>query len=622
MAAALFTLVPVAVDPLGLFPFGPLKWALISTGLVAAGAWWLLQPEAASPRSALVVWMGMGAWGIVSAVSSLDPLHAWIGTPDRRLGLFAFFLFGLAFVIGSGCGRYLRRLAAGAILGLAGVGLIALAELAGWEPVALTVSSPRVGGPLGSPAYLGAFCVLALPLTAGFILNRDESGGWRLGAGAAAAVGIVALLASQTRSALLGAGVGLVLLLPALTRRIHWWWLAGAAVVLVALVAITPAGRRGVEALDLGSEAWAGRLAEWEVGWRVLTTHPLVGVGPEGYRVAFPLAVDEDYEARYGRRVIPDRAHNGALDVGLALGVPGLLAYLVGAGWLLWRAGRGASTREPLKAGLSAAVAGYLVQQQFLFQLAELDPLFWILAGALVAATTISLPSFQWRSSRLLVGMAAAATLVLAGAGVLEVVADRMMLTAYRLEAGGNPTAAIATARRAAGLRPDSIRTWLVAADLASRGSAPQASTDALVLLESALRLSPGDPALRATRARLLLARAQSSANPTHLDVALAASADLLSTDPVNAQHHLSYGNALILAGDFAGAESEWRRAERLAPSSAVPAMNLTRLYLEQGRTEEATASYRRAVATDPGAPGLGELAALLAEAGVAVENP
>ena len=50
---------------------------------------------------------------------------------------------------------------------------------------------------------------------------------------------------------------------------------------------------------------------------RTIAGHPLLGVGPEGYRVVFPHEVDAAYIHAYGDAVYPDRAHNGILDVTL-----------------------------------------------------------------------------------------------------------------------------------------------------------------------------------------------------------------------------------------------------------------------------------------------------------------
>src|SRR3546814_15208205 len=69
------------------------------------------------------------------------------------------------------------------------------------------------------------------------------------------------------------------------------------------------------------------RSEEWRIAARALADHPIAGVGPEGYRIAFADAVDADYQRAHGRDQQPDRAHAAPLDVALAGGLPALAAW-------------------------------------------------------------------------------------------------------------------------------------------------------------------------------------------------------------------------------------------------------------------------------------------------------
>lgn len=76
----------------------------------------------------------------------------------------------------------------------------------------------------------------------------------------------------------------------------------------------TPVGGRLVALANPTAPGGATRVDEWRVAGRVLVAHPVTGVGPEGYRIAFAEGVDEAYERRHGRDPLPDRAHAGPLD--------------------------------------------------------------------------------------------------------------------------------------------------------------------------------------------------------------------------------------------------------------------------------------------------------------------
>ncbi|HUG84874.1 MAG TPA: hypothetical protein VMM13_09930, partial [Euzebya sp.] len=165
------------------------------------------------PRPMIVAWAVLLIAMTAATITSVDPVHAWIGTPDRRLGLLSWVGFSAAGVVGStlrtsGERRWVARSAclAGGLLGL-GAGLDAL----GWLPVSGFAS--RLGGTYGQPAYLAAMATLLIPLAIAVAADTAAPRAWRLTAALAALGSTAALLASGTRGAWLGLGVGALPLL-------------------------------------------------------------------------------------------------------------------------------------------------------------------------------------------------------------------------------------------------------------------------------------------------------------------------------------------------------------------------------------------------------------------------
>lgn len=605
-------------DPWGWAAFGPMKWALVTTlTLLMLAA--LSRLRLRIHRSSALAWLAFLGWGALAAVLALDPLHAWIGTPDRHLGWLAWVLFAIAFVAGQnvvaerGVGTVLR----GATIAGLVIGGYAILEVVGLEPVELAIPSGRLGGSFGSAAYLGAAAALLLPTAIGAAVDRTETAGWRLAAGGAAALLTIAVLGSQTRAAWVGLAVAGIVTAPRWYPHLRSRRPLGLSLVAVTAVVLvaTPVGNRAASTLDWEDAGTRGRIDEWQVGAAALASHPFVGVGPEGYRIVFPTEVDADYERRYTRQVMPDRAHNGALDVGLTVGFPGLLAYVAAALWLVGRALRGIRCGAPQIVGLSTGIVAYLVQQQFLFPLAEIDPVFWLFAGMVVAFTVRQEHTLRLRLPRLVAvaagGLAVAAFVV----GMLDVAADHKVKAALNASATGRHLEALELADAARRLRPDSIRYGLVAATVAAQSGDVAGTGAAVDRIEVTLNRAPGDPILRATQARMLLDLARMTGSPNDLTTALAAWADLVTDDPNNAQHHLQYGLALTLSGDVSGAAQAWLLAENLAPASPVPATNLAILYLDTGRLDEASAALNRAAAIEPGNPTVLELQRRLAAA-------
>lgn len=386
---ALFGASIAAVDPHGLVPSGPLRWTVMLVLMGAAGCVLFLQPVR-TDRVTGWLWFSLVAWLFVASIAGADALHAWIGTPDRRLGWFGWCTFPLMFLCGQALvtERDRRIVMRGAALAAGLLGVWCALERAGWSLIGESFAGHRVGGPFGQPAYVGAAAVLLVPMAAGVACDRSGAREWRVVGMFGTVAASVALLSSQTRGAWVGVAVALALLgaRHAGGARRRWREIAVIAAAIVVLFAVTPLGGRVAESFDLGDGTTRGRFDDWAVGTRVVEHHPVLGVGPEGYRVVFPQVVSAAYVQRYGTAVIPDRAHNGVIDVATDGGLgAGLLyvALLAAVVVMAWRALRG---RDPLTIALAAAVVGYVVQQQFLFPLSEMDPLFWMVAGMLVAA--------------------------------------------------------------------------------------------------------------------------------------------------------------------------------------------------------------------------------------------
>ncbi len=624
-------------DPWGWSVFGPAKLTAVTVATMALLAAALLSSREGRPflldHTSGVIGALLLMWIVLAASVGVDRLHGFIGTPDRRMGALTWLLFGAAFV----GGQQLREpedrrlvwrgaVVAGLIIG--GYGAI---ELVFGAPVATSLATDRVGGIYGQPAYLGAAGVLLVPIAVVRALPGVETDRWRWVAAAAATLLVIAVLATQTR----GAWVGLVAALLAVAGRVVPWlrrWPAAgiAAIALtVVLAVVTPLGARALSSFDLGDGTAGGRLDEWRVGAAVLADRPALGVGPEGYRVVFGSFVGAEYEQKYGRAVLPDRVHNGALDVGVSSGIPGMIGYLALLGVVLigaYRRSRSASSdREKLVAGASfAALVGYVAQQQFLFPLAEIDPIFWLFAGMALAASPKSEDGEDHPDEaavrpgavqRRTVGGGLAGVLAVVAliAGGFDVVADHRLGRALDLASRGEVDAAVAAADSARAIRPDSIRYHFAAAAIASDGGRGALEL-AMDRNRAGLARSPDDPALRLQQAELLSEAALDDRSGA--DRALAAWLALADMDPNRSEVQLELGVAHYRVGAVDEALAAWDRAAALAPSSPAPLVNQGLALAEAGRTAEARAAIDEALRRSPDFLPARELLAVLEDAG------
>ena len=496
-----------------------------------------------------------------SALVNGDTKVALFGQPDRHLGVLTWVLFFALFCAGQQLTDGVTAVVRGTVVAAAVLGLYSLWELLLGQPIAVGVSTRRLLGPFGSAAFLGAACCLLGPVALGLALDRLQARRWRWLGGSSAVLVTIAVVGSGTRAAWIGAMVAAVAVVAAVrpSLRTVMWCAAGLAVA----VAIVAPRLHDVSSRREGSTS---RLDEWRVAVRVIGRHPIVGVGPEGYRIAVVEGIDDAYERAHRRdTVLPDRAHSAPFDVTLAGGLGSGLLYIGVVGFVGWRAWRLIRLRRPLAVGIGAAVIAYGTQQLLLFPLAELDPAWWLLGGLTVALTSAEAPIAR---RRIVVPVVAAATacfmLVI---GVLDVAADRLARTALRSQ---DHDVAVDAADRAVSLRPDSTRYRLVDAEAhLDRGTLADIDR-AIAESRRATDWSSKDPFAIDELATAMSQRAATTGDPKDVSAALAQWQSMVDRDPHRASWQLQLGRAAALAGDTTVARRAWTIAEDLGEPGAT----------------------------------------------------
>lgn len=514
--ALISAIVPLAVvaglDPSGWYPFGPAKWTAVTVtlGLVAAATWW--HAPVRVPRRPMLLWVALLGWLAIAAAFGADPWYAWIGTPERHLGVVGWVVFAAAFLAGSQLSTPadVRTLCRGVVVAALFCGGYSVVELVGGRPIALDITTQRLGGPFGSAAYLGAATCLLLPVAAGVALDRSWGPAWRSAALIASATCAVALVGSGARGAWVGIAVALAVAAPRL-RRVGWRPIAAASVIAVGVLALVAPRLDDVVAR---SQPATSRVDEWALGVRTLGDVPILGAGPEGYRIEAVSHVDAAYERAYGSAVIADRAHDGPLDVALAGGIPAALLYVTLLAMVLAASWRVIRTADSTSAGIGIGVVAFVMAQLFLFPIAEIDPLLWLLAGVVWALDRSHRGDLRrepqlhrWSLGGVVAGSAFAAIALVAGS--LDIAADRSAARAL-----DDRDHAVDDARRATELRPDVVRYRLLLASARTFTVTLAAVDAAMADTDDALAISPRDPIVLTQRAGYLDLRADITGDP------------------------------------------------------------------------------------------------------------
>jgi putative inorganic carbon (hco3(-)) transporter len=347
---------------------------LLPVALVMAVGFWLLrwlavgQPGVRTPGDwaigLLVIMVPVTLWATVL------PEVTWPQVLRLLTGIALYY----ATVNWAGTAVRLRRLAIGLVA--AGLGLAALTPFLGGLPAvnklsfmpSLTVRLPKFLATAVNPNVMAGALALLLPLVLALPAFAWSRLRWfeRALVMLAAAAMLVVLVLTQSRGAWLGISVAVGVLI---ALRWQWGWLALPLGVVAAGLGGWQIGFGRVANAVLASQALGGvdqRVEIWSRALYMLQDFPFTGIGMGTFRqvanLLYPFfLVGPDAE-------IP-HAHNILLQVGVDLGLPGLVAWLAllilicVCAWSVYRRGRrqGDAVLTALGAGLLASQAALVV---------------------------------------------------------------------------------------------------------------------------------------------------------------------------------------------------------------------------------------------------------------------
>ena len=440
-AVFLVVLMPLVVTTSTFFPFivGKAVFARIFIE-IAFGLWLVLAyafPQYRPRRSWLVLGFGMYLIvAILAGIAGVSFQRSLWSTYERMQGIFDLaHWFVLVMVVASvfrsaADWRTLLNFNLGVSVIMALLGVAQRYEAWSFPFYDFLESSNRLDITLGNATFVGAYMLVNVLIALGFLarsLQTDREpvpaqastrarrrrrrenaarGGlsptawWQLFWVVAIVLDLWMLILSGTRGAILGFVAGLLVFAVAYAvwgedRRVR---VAAVSLIgLLAAIVVLFAAARNTAAFDWMSErsvivgrlssislddvSVRGRRAAWSVGLRGFLSKPILGWGPEN----FIIASGRHFDAESGVRETFDQAHNKLVEELTTKGLLGFLAYMS-----LWALMATAVTRRirQERSGeqlfvlfLGAAMAGYFVQNFFLFDTPATVLQFVILLG-------------------------------------------------------------------------------------------------------------------------------------------------------------------------------------------------------------------------------------------------
>ncbi|HEY8840435.1 MAG TPA: O-antigen ligase family protein [Candidatus Dormibacteraeota bacterium] len=251
----------------------------------------------------------------------------------------------------------------------------------------------RADATMAHPDFLGIFLAMLLPIAFAKLISRRPLLTRVLAANLVIVLSL-GLLATFTRSAWIGAVVGIAVVLALRGGRFRALPLIAFAAVLMigfatlaGIVAARPSSAQGgianaiysriVSSVDLSSGSIAERLAVWKDTPAIIASRPVLGYGPDNFALVFPL-----FQTSNRNSVLFTDPHEEALGVLATQGVVGFLAYL----WILVAFVRAfwAGRHQRGAVALFAGWVAYQVSMQVDFSYIPTAVPFWLFAAAAI----------------------------------------------------------------------------------------------------------------------------------------------------------------------------------------------------------------------------------------------
>jgi O-antigen ligase len=347
------------------------------------------------------------AISILATVLSADPVRSIVGHPEQNQGLAATLAYAVGFaaaavyLVEPERVRSLLKVAVAAAFVVAAYGI---AQQLGFDPLWTGLYGGMIFSTFGEHTSLGAYLALILPFAVALMLSSDRVS--RLLAAVAAVTISVALALSFSRGAYLGAAIALIVFGLAVFTRAGIVTIrrvaAGIAVAMVLGVVILASPlsemasrvtERAASTADFSDLSIQVHMDLWGVGAQMVVDHPIIGIGPEMFPLAFPAYRDRMLPAArvdFLRQFVVESPHDVPLAIAIGGGLVALLAYLVFVAGAFWEGARRLSSKSRsqriLVAALLGAAAGHFFTDLFMTADTSGSWIFWIVLGALVAS--------------------------------------------------------------------------------------------------------------------------------------------------------------------------------------------------------------------------------------------
>ncbi|MDI6717429.1 MAG: O-antigen ligase family protein [Patescibacteria group bacterium] len=376
----LVVVIPLFYFPTIMFPFQLSKTVIFQILTEIIFALWLglailnkkFRPKLTLLTISLCIFMFIA---VVSAIFGSDWRISLWSNESRSLGLVGLFHFFSLFLVAASLKReigweYLWSLSFGSAVAVSLIGIsqkfLVLSRGSNeWFYIIYSGIPERIGSTFSNPAFMAGYLlfnffiglyILFLRKTQ---INTDENINksqitkqnllcgerryidWLLVMGAILI--LIAIFLSQTIGVILGLSIGILILLFYSVFQTQFIFLRkisagffGVCIILLGIFWLTHSdyfwqkipGFKRIASISFQQESIRSRLIAWESGWEAFKEKPILGWGPENFRIAFDKYYNPKILFINTTGTHWDKPHNIVLEYLTATGIIGLLAYL------------------------------------------------------------------------------------------------------------------------------------------------------------------------------------------------------------------------------------------------------------------------------------------------------
>jgi putative inorganic carbon (HCO3(-)) transporter len=630
----LLVVTPLAVSRITFDQFDMIKMPLLRVLTFIALGFWMLKVFKAPKAKIRWSWLDLGIVMllIIMLLATIFSIHlptALHGKYKRYEGLLSFINYAILYFLALQLiynEQRTKKLAQVFALTGALVSFYGLLQYFGLDPLkwaTLPFEERRSFSTFGNPDLLGGYLTLALPIALSTFYaseNRRET----LLFGASSFLIVVCLLTTFTRGAWVGGFAGalafLILNIGGIIKnpkRLAAVIGSFLAIFIILSVYSATAGNNVLNLLarlkstvNISQGSAAARLEIWKAGLKAIRDRPILGSGPDTFRL-----ISEKYETlKYVKlnsgRTVADNAHNYLIQLGVGGGVSAAVVFVL-LFFLFSRVavqglGKSKGGDRLILGGLFASAIAYFIHLLFGVSVTGSTALFWIIVGVVVSRIgTVKILEFDKKETFGLVNLVSTLIVLLiafisAYYAVTMYIADYYTACAAQNVTRGQVYKGIKNLKQATSLYKngryyDTLGNLLQ--KIAVRNRDVEMLKEAIKVYETAKRLHPLEAdhriflasALLQVKDREKLERAKSELEEV-----------LKEIRPLSVPAHFLMGTACELTGEHKKAVSMLKWSIEINPNQYYAHFMLGKSYESLGLLEKAKQHYDKAYSLEP----------------------